>query len=801
MISTFNGDPIFGVLVSADNGGDWDRSDEFDGSYSLTVPPNWTGRVEPSLAGWKFDPQFRDYPVPVTSDQSDQDFIGAKTSFTVQEEVIAPVWYFNRNGDLQGWNGAHLVSAPSVSGGLLRAAAANNDPQLYSPKGLRINADHQSVIEFRMKASEGTYGEIFFRAPNGPFSGARKIRFSIPDNDSFVTMRLCMRGVPGWSGEIEQIRLDPCTASGAQIELDHFLVSFPTNVSTPVWRFDRSGDLEGWKANKHLSDVNVTGGSLSGVTNNSNPTFYTPPGLDVDAADQTSVHVRMKADAPARFRLCFKKYGSTTLGWMGDCFLSQAGEYADYYIDLSGNSAYRGKIVHFGIRFISTVNTHVDVDLFEVRMPTYRLNPAWNFNTQSDPEGWRGNTQVSPLQVNSGWLQTMSLGNDPFLRSPLTSIDTRVSRFFMLGMQTSLGSFFQVFPKPVGGNFSGLFKETVSIPTNDEGVLYAVDLGRLDGYESKNLNMLRLDPTSVSSSSINIDCMGMLEQVRTIGESFEFNHDGNLEGWTRNSSLGVPTTRGGVLRANSINADPQLYSPNNLFINTDDETQVALTMKVTKGRQATLFYKRAGDPAFAKERNKVFPVGNNTDFVTYNLNLGSDPSWSGVVKQLRLDPTELSGAQIFVDSLRVYGPAQLGDPGTDWRWSTDGDVEGWVAKSGIQTCTAANGCLNLLSYNSDPYLYSTLGLGIEASKYNKWVVIRMKVSAGTQGDFFYRNSRTEPFSASKCQRFALKNVGEFVTYQLYFGADLNWDGVIDRFRFDPTNAAGATVEIDYILVR
>ncbi len=45
------------------------------GNYSFLVPQGWTGRVTPSKAGYRFNPTYRDYLTPITTNQAAQNYI------------------------------------------------------------------------------------------------------------------------------------------------------------------------------------------------------------------------------------------------------------------------------------------------------------------------------------------------------------------------------------------------------------------------------------------------------------------------------------------------------------------------------------------------------------------------------------------------------------------------------------------------------------------------------------------------------------------------------------------------------
>ena len=70
-----NGAGAEDVVVTFSNNGGATAADS-GGYYSKKVPKGWTGTATPSYGSWTFSPPSRDYSSPVTSDRSDQNFVG-----------------------------------------------------------------------------------------------------------------------------------------------------------------------------------------------------------------------------------------------------------------------------------------------------------------------------------------------------------------------------------------------------------------------------------------------------------------------------------------------------------------------------------------------------------------------------------------------------------------------------------------------------------------------------------------------------------------------------------------------------
>jgi len=66
-----------GVMLSYDDGGPKTVTSGAGGSYSIGVPPNWSGTVTPSLTGYTFTPSSRSYET-ITADQTNENYTAVK---------------------------------------------------------------------------------------------------------------------------------------------------------------------------------------------------------------------------------------------------------------------------------------------------------------------------------------------------------------------------------------------------------------------------------------------------------------------------------------------------------------------------------------------------------------------------------------------------------------------------------------------------------------------------------------------------------------------------------------------------
>jgi hypothetical protein len=98
----------------------------------------------------------------------------------------------------------------------------------------------------------------------------------------------------------------------------------------------------------------------------------------------------------------------------------------------------------------------------------------------------------------------------------------------------------------------------------------------------------------------------------------------------------------------------------------------------------------------------------------------------------------------------------------------------------------------------DPYLVRTL-VRAEGDAYPV-VRLRMRVTAGQGGQFFWTTQASPGFAEDKAVGFAIQADGQFHEYRLEPGADPMWSGqTITGLRIDPGNGApSAEFGIDYL---
>ena len=131
---------------------------------------------------------------------------------------------------------------------------------------------------------------------------------------------------------------------------------------------------------------------------------------------------------------------------------------------------------------------------------------------------------------------------------------------------------------------------------------------------------------------------------------WNFNHDGNFEGWGGFNHWNGAVASVGKLQGNSTDVDPYVHSPP-MFLNPYLTPYVWIRMKHTAGSAAQIFYVTESDPTWDGAKSKFFSTTPDGQYHDYFINL-LEAGANSVITQIRLDPTIVAGASLAIDFVR-----------------------------------------------------------------------------------------------------------------------------------------------------
>lgn len=133
--------------------------------------------------------------------------------------------------------------------------------------------------------------------------------------------------------------------------------------------------------------------------------------------------------------------------------------------------------------------------------------------------------------------------------------------------------------------------------------------------------------------------------------SWEFNTDGDLEGWTSNGHTADLAVRGGLLTGRSVGYDP-LLEHSALHVEADQIRHVTFRLRADTAGQVELYWSTTLTKMNGQMVIRVDVPGDN-QFHDYTVDLGKHPQWRGIVTALRLDPAVKANVHFAIDYIRL----------------------------------------------------------------------------------------------------------------------------------------------------
>ncbi len=173
---------------------------------------------------------------------------------------------------------------------------------------------------------------------------------------------------------------------------------------------------------------------------------------------------------------------------------------------------------------------------------------------------------------------------------------------------------------------------------------------------ASTVTRLRFDPissTGATEANFNYDYF-IVDQYDTIGLG-EFDRETDLQGWSTNYTTSV-NVFGSALSGTAENSDPQVYRYD-AAINADKYKYLEIRMRRDTGTGAELFWGTSGFHAERQLNLNATGTGDG-DYHVYWIDMRYEPTWTGTINALRIDPATTAGKTFDIDYIRaVEGPS------------------------------------------------------------------------------------------------------------------------------------------------
>lgn len=163
--------------------------------------------------------------------------------------------------------------------------------------------------------------------------------------------------------------------------------------------------------------------------------------------------------------------------------------------------------------------------------------------------------------------------------------------------------------------------------------------------------------TSLDYDHINDDYYRRYLRTLDLARGFDMQFESRRELWLRPvSQLMHVQFEAGTLHAQAIGSDPILVSPPILDLRADAVRAIQVTMSVTAGSRAELYWSSDQARSFDGSRSAAIDLIADGKMRTYEIPVANNPTWTGIIRQLRFDPTDAPGP-IALDRFATISPS------------------------------------------------------------------------------------------------------------------------------------------------
>lgn len=300
--------------------------------------------------------------------------------------------------------------------------------------------------------------------------------------------------------------------AGAARDITYYMIPGPVQTGRAIvydllphttWNFDLDS-FEGWQGFSAQDDVengilsaNLTPGSL----------LTSQPDLNIPGSISPTVTLSARADA--EIHLCLHFITTADAQWdaaKSSCTPLTAGDMQTASFDLSQNPAWMDGVVT-QLALTASSPALVEIDFMKVESQ----GQAWEFETDGVLEGWVAWNHLTPLETGAGILSAEGTGDDPYIGSPVFTLDAAQFPIVEFRMAVTAGNNAQVYFLTAT---SPHFDETkaLSFPVTADGKFhtYRLDMTKTGAWKG-TITQIRLDPAD-AVTSVEVDYVRIMDK-------------------------------------------------------------------------------------------------------------------------------------------------------------------------------------------------------------------------------------------------------------------------------------------------
>lgn len=299
--------------------------------------------------------------------------------------------------------------------------------------------------------------------------------------------------------------------------------------------------------------------------------------------------------------------------------------------------------------------------------------------------------------------------------------------------------------------------------------------------------------------------------------SYEFNTDGDFDGWNAGNEWLTPSVSGGALYGRTTGSFPYITN-NSLGVSDAQQAgRIDIRFKITpyvetgvwhrEPEYASIYFLTANDlpiseAKYDNSKRFVFPLGEKDNEGYYNCSIDTQYmiSWAGEIVSVRLEPfiqwnsgqNYAGHANVWIDYIRIIKtPKGSGSYLTGFSWEFNQNAEAWPGGSIVVDgdrmvqvmAVSAGSQLYSPSISSDADTYKYLRMGIKNNSHGDTISIYFVANGSGPDEYHKVYCRVEPYSGYK-------------EYVVHMGQCLHWTGVLNRIMLN--TVGNGELYVDYI---
>lgn len=419
----------------------------------------------------------------------------------------------------------------------------------------------------------------------------------------------------------------------------------PASAPSTNWEFTTGS--EGWTG-EGLPGLSWDAGVLASASSDADARFVSPHDLALDAEEYGTLKFRIgNGTASTGGSVQFRGEGESFSATRSVPFRLTADPllgYTEYAVDLRSHPLWSGEIAQLAIVLGNDATAGRSAIDF-VRLARDNGVVAWHFD--DDTEGWAAESGA-PLEWNmSGYAEGAPTGQWDLLSPAGLRADARNHSVLKLSIRND-GSFPTArvfFATEAQPTFSGSRSAAVDLVARDDEFLhYEVDLASVAGWGGV-LDRLRIRFEG-GDGAVALDAIRLEPFVITrLGTKTSWEFATDAEGWGSAGNISGFGWSDGEVGGTIAGNDPQIYSPDRLWLDITSLTSVNIRLQVDSASTAgTFYFTTETSPSFSQDKSVAIPLDPANDgFAEVTLDMSHVSLWRGLLKQIRFDPAEGGG--------------------------------------------------------------------------------------------------------------------------------------------------------------